>query len=267
MSHRAGALLALCALWACPGEPGDVVRPDATPTVQEAGFVARHPHDPEAFTQGLFFHRGRLYEGTGRRGESVLREVEIPTGRVVREVPLPDRLFGEGIALHDGHVFQLTWTAGVGFVYDLGTFREVRRFDYPGEGWGLTGDGRRLIMSDGTATLRFIEPDSFRTTRHLLARERGDPVERLNELEYIRGEVWANVWQSDDIVRIDPGTGEVLDRIDLSDLVAVEQPRGFEAVLNGIAHDPRSDRVFLTGKLWRHVYEYRRSDLVDRPEG
>ncbi len=220
--------------------------------------IARaYPHDPAAFTQGLFFKDGFLYEGTGRRGRSSLRKVELETGRVVKQVDLPKSLFGEGIAPHGGRIYQLTWRAGLGLVYDLKTFRLKRRFRYRTEGWGLTTDGTHLIMSDGTDTLHFLDPESFRLVRGLKVRDQTEGVKNLNELEWVEGRIFANIWMRDDIVIISPDTGALLGRIDLGRLAAMERPPGPEAVLNGIAYDPEGDRLFVTGKLWSHVYEIR----------
>jgi glutamine cyclotransferase len=218
--------------------------------------VARYPHDPNAFTQGLIFLDGALYESTGRRGQSSLRRVELATGRVERFVPLEPRYFGEGLTEFEGRLIQLTWESGVGFVYALADFSLEERFRYEGEGWGLTHDGERLIMSDGTATLRFLDPADFRVIGTLPVTEDGLPVANLNELEYIDGEVWANLWTEDHVVRIDPDTGQVVGRIDLGALYPAAQRPG-DAVVNGIAWDEAGDRIFVTGKLWPAIFEVR----------
>lgn len=221
--------------------------------------VARYPHDPNAFTQGLVFHDGYLYESTGRNGESSLRMVDLTTGRVERLQPLDERYFGEGLSLLGDRLYQLTWQSHTGFVYRLSDFRLIERFGYTGEGWGLTEDGERLILSDGTATLRFLDPESFDVLDSVTVMDGDMPVTDLNELEYIDGEVWANIWYDDRVVRIDPDDGRVLGWIDLSALYPAEQ-RPSEAVVNGIAYDAQSDRIFVTGKLWPALFE------IDLPE-
>jgi glutamine cyclotransferase len=218
--------------------------------------VARYPHDSNAFTQGLLFHAGKLYESTGRRGQSSLRRVDIETGRVDRIESVNARYFAEGLALVDDELYQLTWQLGTAFVYGLDDFRLRETFSYDGEGWGLTYDGDELIMSDGTADLRFVDPEDFSVTRTLTVMDGEQPIVELNELEYIDGEVWANVWYDDRIARIDPDDGHVLGWIDLSALYPAAQ-RPSEAVVNGIAWDPAADRIFVTGKLWPAIFEIR----------
>ncbi len=219
--------------------------------------VRSYPHDPDAFTQGLVFHAGYLYEGTGRRGESALRKVELETGRVLEAVELAPSFFGEGIAILGQRVYQLTWQSGVGFVYDLESFSTVGRFRQFTEGWGLTHDGAQLIMSDGSAFLYFLDPETVSPVRQLEVRDDGTPVDQINELEYIDGEIYANVWHSDDILRVSPRTGEVLGRIDMSGIIDADLIRDPEAVLNGIAYDAASGRTFITGKLWPRLFEVR----------
>jgi glutaminyl-peptide cyclotransferase len=218
--------------------------------------LAVHPHDPAAFTQGLVYADGVLLEGTGLHGRSSLREVELATGRVVRSRPLAERHFGEGIALVDDRVYQLTWRSGVCIVYDRGTFRPVGSFAYRGEGWGIANDGERLVMSDGSADLVFRDPSTFAEIGRVTVRDGGAPVARLNELEWVGGEIWANVWLSDRIARIDPASGCVLAWIDLAGILTADL-RGDRRVdvLNGIAHDPASGRVWVTGKLWPALFE------------
>jgi glutamine cyclotransferase len=220
--------------------------------------VAAYPHDPNAFTQGLAIEAGQLYEGTGQYGASVLRRVDLVSGRPEKQRALGPQYFGEGIAILDGLVYQITWQNGIVIVYDLDTFEVERTMQYDGEGWGLTHDGRQLIMSDGSATIRFRDPRTFAVTREIEVRANGVPVPRLNELEYIDGEIWANIWYDDRIARISPATGEVLGFIDLSTLYP-RSARGSEAVLNGIAYDAAADRLFVTGKNWPQLYEI---DLV-----
>ncbi len=219
--------------------------------------VASYPHDPQAYTQGLVYRDGFLYESTGRRGESDLRKVRLETGEVVRRVALADRFFAEGLAIWRERLIQLTWESRTGFVYDLDSFRERATFAYAGEGWGLTHDGRHLIMSDGSASLRFLDPESFEVARRIRVRDGTTPVEGLNELEYIRGEIYANVWQTDRVVRIDPTSGRVRGWIDLSGLLRQD---GHYGVLNGIAFDSRRDRLFVTGKLWPRLFEIELTD-------
>jgi glutamine cyclotransferase len=224
------------------------------PEVSGFEVVAAYPHDPAAFTQGLAIANGELYEGTGQYGASTVRRVDLPTGRPEKQRALGPRYFGEGIAILGGLLYQLTWQNGVVVVYDVDTFEVVRTVQYDGEGWGLTHDGRELIMSDGSATIRFRDPETFSVTREIEVRHEGVPVSRLNELEYVEGEIWANIWYDDRIARISPADGKVLGFIDLSSLYP-QNARGSEAVLNGIAYDPATKRLFVTGKNWPQLYE------------
>jgi glutamine cyclotransferase len=217
--------------------------------------VHTYPHDPQAYTQGLVYVDGHLYESTGLNGRSSLRMDDLETGRVLQTAPLPAKHFGEGLAAWGSTLVQLTWQAHIGFVYDRFSFRLLRTFHYEGEGWGLTEDGRDLILSDGTPTLRFLDPQTFREVRHIVVKDDGTPVDQLNELEYVRGEIYANVWHTDRIVRISPATGRVLGWIDLSGLLPANQRSDPEAVLNGIAYDAGHDRLFVTGKLWPKLFE------------
>jgi glutaminyl-peptide cyclotransferase len=217
-----------------------------------ATVVDTYPHDPNAFTQGLAIAGGQLYEGTGRNGQSSLRKVALETGEILQRSNLNARYFGEGITIMNGKVYQLTWQTQVGFVYDLETFKVEKTFLLPGEGWGITHDDTHLIVSDGTAFLRLIDPATLQEVSRIEVTFDGAPLERLNELEYIDGEVWANVWYTNYIVRIDPATGNVTGRIDLS---AINQQRATDDVLNGIAWDEESQRIFVTGKLWSQLYE------------
>jgi glutaminyl-peptide cyclotransferase len=224
-----------------------------------AGYRVVHvfPHDSQAFTQGLVYLDGVFYEGTGLNGRSTIRKVKIETGQVMQMQKLDSQYFGEGIAILNNTLFQLTWQSGIAFLYDRATFTRTGTFSYTGEGWGLTHDGRRLIMSDGTATLRFIDPASHKEISRLAVRDGGKPVLNLNELEYIKGEIFANVWETDRIARISPKTGEVTGWIDLKGLLTPgEQAQGTD-VLNGIAYDAAGDRLFVTGKLWPKVFEIR----------
>lgn len=214
-----------------------------------------YPHDQQAFTQGLVYHQGFLYEGTGLRGRSSLRKVELETGKVLQIHQLPARYFGEGIVIWQDKIIQLTWTSQVGFVYDRETFEQIGEFNYPTEGWGITHDGEKLIMSDGTNTLYFLDPETFAEIGQVKVKYGNQPVNRLNELEYINGEVFANVWMTDWIVRIDPNTGQVVGAIDLTGLYYPDAQFKGNDVLNGIAYDPEGDRLFVTGKLWPNLYE------------
>lgn len=215
------------------------------------------PHDPEAFTQGLVFLNDRLLESTGLNGQSTLRRVDLATGRILQQVKLPSEYFAEGMTVLNGKIYQLTWKNQKGFVYNLETFEREREFSYPGEGWGLTTDGRSLILSDGTHQLRFIDPVTFKVTRTVPVLNQGQPVRMLNELEYIKGELFANVWQSQTIVRIDPATGKVVGTIDFFGLLPPEDRHADTDVLNGIAYDATRDRLFVTGKNWPKLFEVR----------
>jgi glutamine cyclotransferase len=216
--------------------------------------IARYPHDPEAFSQGLVVAEGMLYEGTGQYGSSSLRQVDLQSGRVQRLIPLDRAYFGEGIAVLKDKLYQLTWKERVAIVYDLATLSPVTSFRYSGEGWGLTSDGEQLILSDGSATLRFLDPNTFEVKRRLTVRTRAGEVDKLNELEYVNGEIYANIWYSDRIVRISPKTGEVLGWIDLSALYPARQRPSREHVLNGIAYDADQKRLYVTGKHWPQLY-------------
>lgn len=226
---------------------------------QKAVPVKTYPHDPEAFTQGLFWDNGILIESTGKHGQSSLRKVPLETGKPLKRHTLETRFFAEGAVRMAERIYQLTWQSGICHVYDAETLRPLGTFRYTGEGWGLTTDGQRLIMSDGTDTLRFVSPDTFETLSTLQVHDGPTPIPNLNELEWIRGEVWANVWPSNLIVRINPQTGAVTGRIDVSPL-----PHGAtheEAIPNGIAFDAESDRIFLTGKYWPKLFEIRLVDV------
>ncbi len=212
------------------------------------------PHDRQAFTQGLFYADGFLYEGTGLHGRSSLRKVDPASGRVLKEIRLEPSHFGEGITAFGDRIVQITWQSRLGFVYDKKSFRLLKRFTYPHEGWGITHDGKRLIMSDGTAVLHLLDPTDFRETATLAVYDDQGPVEGLNELEYVRGAIYANLWPTDQIVVIDPGTGRVKARIDLRGLLPPGEAPGAD-VLNGIAYDAGGDRLFVTGKLWPKVFE------------
>lgn len=228
-----------------------------TAVVPKLGYevVNSWPHDTNAFTQGLVFLDGKLIESTGQQGMSSLRSVEIQTGKVLKKVDVPEPYFAEGIALLNNKIYQLTWEHRVGFIYDAQTFQKSGEFTYSGEGWGLTTDGRSLILSDGTNRIRFLDPDSFRATKTIAVMDGKTPVSQLNELEFVNGEIYANVWHDDRIAAIDPETGRVKSWIDLRGLLRPGEAPGTEAVLNGIAYDPASNRLFVTGKLWPKLFE------------
>ena len=217
-----------------------------------------YPHDPNAFTQGMIYLDGHLYESTGRYGNSSLRMVDLTTGRVLQHVDLPQEYFAEGLTDWGSNLVQLTWKHEIGFVYDRFSFSLKSTFHYKGEGWGLTHDSRQLIMSDGSEYLRFLDPDSFHETRRIrVTDEHGKPVLQLNELEYIHGEIYANIWETDKIARISPRTGKVVGWIDLTGIIDKRELSDPDAVLNGIAYDPVENRLFVTGKLWPKLFEIR----------
>jgi glutamine cyclotransferase len=215
---------------------------------------AAYPHDRDAFTQGLQFEGGILYEGTGLNGRSSIRKVQLETGTVLQRRDIPQEYFGEGITIFKAQLYQLTWQSGVALSYDANTFSPSKTFKYRGEGWGLTHDGTSLIMSDGTDTLRFLDPATFAERRRLRVTADGIPVPRLNELEFVKGEVFANVWTTDYVARIDPVTGKVTGWINLAGLLTPHE-RSSADVLNGIAYDAARDRLFVTGKLWPRLFE------------
>ena len=229
----------------------------ATLVRAEDGYRVIHtyPHDPHAFTQGLVFVAGNLYESTGLNGQSSVRMVDLETGRVLQEQPLDSKYFGEGLTDWGSTLVQLTWESHIAFVYDRFSFRTLRTFSYSGEGWGLTHDAKSLILSDGTDTLRFFDPATFTEVRRLNVRDHGQPVNEINELEYVHGEIYANIWHTDRIARISAATGKVLGWIDLKDLLGPGERTSPEAVLNGIAYDAAHDRLFVTGKLWPKLFE------------
>jgi len=220
--------------------------------------VHTYPHDPNAFTQGLIYIDGHLYESTGLNGRSSLRMVDLSTGRVLQRRDVPAEYFGEGLTDWGSTLIQLTWQAHQGFVYDRFSFSLLRTFQYQGEGWGLTHDNSNLIMSDGTAYLRFLDPRSFRQVRRVrVTDETGRAIDNLNELEYIHGEIYANIWQTDRIARISPRTGKILGWIDLNGIIDKHEIEDPGAVLNGIAYDSKENRLFVTGKLWPKLFEIR----------
>ncbi len=252
---KVGVLLTAMAIGFIPAQ-----RPGGPVPVYGYEVVRSYPHDRNAFTQGLIFRDGVFYEGTGLNGRSGLRKVKLESGEVLQAKPLPQEYFGEGITDWKGQIVQITWRSEVGFVYDMNTFEQTKRWTYTGEGWGLTHDDSRIIMSDGSAQLRFIDPATLKETGRITVRDANGPVERLNELEYVKGEVFANVWQTDRIARISPQDGRVTGWVDLSGLLTPAERAAADAaggVLNGIAYDAAADRLFVTGKLWPRVFEIR----------
>lgn len=219
--------------------------------------VRVHPHDRGAFTQGLIFRDGHLYESTGLNGRSSLRKVELESGKVLEQVEVDRAYFAEGLTDWGSRLLQLTWQSGKAFVYERASLKQVATRTYPGEGWGLTQDGKRLILSDGTPVLRFLDPETFAETGRVTVTYAGRPLANLNELEFVKGEIFANVWQSNSIVVIDPASGQVTRRIDLPGLLDANDRREPVDVLNGIAYDAKGDRLFVTGKLWPKLFEIR----------
>ncbi len=251
-------------------------RPENAPPAAEASHVTprqlrfevvhAYPHDPDAFTQGLLWHDGFLYESTGLKGQSSLRRVALETGAVLQDLKVDKQYFAEGLALDGNRLVQLTWQSQRAFVYDRGSFASQQGFDYLGEGWGLTTDGKRFIMSDGTAKLRFMELSAFAPIGSVTVTDNNRPVVRLNELEYVDGLVYANIWQTNRIAQIDPATGAVVAWIDLRGLLT-DADRGAASpdVLNGIAWDEENRRLFVTGKRWPKLYEIRLVECTPAP--
>ncbi len=246
--NQAPLLRALCFLLLCiaaaSAQPPDTYK-----------IIHTYPHDAQAFTQGLIYLDGHLYESTGLNGHSSLRMDDLETGRILQFQDVPSKYFAEGLTDWGSTLVQLTWETHVALVYDRFSFRFLRTLPYPGEGWGLTHDGTHLILSDGTADLRFLDPATFREVRRITVRDHGVPVKELNELEFVHGQIYANIWHSDRIARISPATGKVLGWIDLTGLLPPAEHSSPEAVLNGIAWDPVHDRLFVTGKLWPKLFE------------
>jgi len=225
------------------------------------------PHDTAAFTQGLVYRDGFLYEGTGLNGRSQLRKVRLETGEVVQHADLSSEFFGEGIAIAGNKIFQLTWQSQVGFVYNLADFKLLRQFSYPGEGWGLTSHGNEIFMSDGTADIRVLDAATFKEKRRFTVRDGATPIDQLNELEFVEGELFANVWQTDRIARISPASGKVVGWIDLTGLLSPVFRHREDAVLNGIAYDAAHKRLFVTGKLWPKIFEIQLVPKDPAPRG
>jgi glutamine cyclotransferase len=238
--------------------------PAQTTTLPVYAFVVKHsyPHDPQAFTQGLFFKDGFLFEGTGLRGQSSIRKVQLETGKVLHKRDIAEEFFGEGITPVGDDIAALTWTSHVGFVYDGKTFAMKRRFNYTGEGWGLATDGANVYMSDGTPAIRVLDPKTFAETRRIQVTAEGRPIPSLNELEWVEGQLFANIWGTDVIARIDPASGKVVGWIDMTGLKDPKwESMGTDDVLNGIAYDPKKHRLFVTGKRWPKLFEV---ELVER---
>jgi glutamine cyclotransferase len=268
---HASVLTALLTLLAVTGtaaaaEAATARAPDgAAPTALQAGvpvygyqIVHAYPHDPHAFTEGLFYLDGFLYESTGLEGQSTIRKVRLETGEVLQQFTVPARYFGEGIVNWKQQLVSLTWKSQIGFVYDLRTFKLQRHFSYQGEGWALTQDGTHLIMSDGTDQLRWLDPQTLLETSRLSVTFEGKPLRDLNELEWVKGEIYANVWQTNWIARIDPQSGAVVGLIDCRGLLDPgDVVAGQTDVLNGIAYDAQGDRLFITGKNWPKLFEIR----------
>lgn len=250
---KVARLMTLTVLLACA--PPTIAQRRAAP-VHGFRVVATFPHDPAAFTQGLVFAGGEFYESTGLNGESSLRRIEIATGKVLQELKVPAEYFAEGLALVGDELLQLTWRHHQGFVYDRATFKEKRTFPFKGEGWGMAYDAAGgLVMSDGSDTLTFLDPKTQAMVKTIRVRDAGRPVPQLNELEWVDGEIWANVWTTDRVARISPNTGEVNSWIDLSTLWPRAQRMPPADVLNGIAYDKATRRIFVTGKKWPRVYQ------------
>ena len=224
-------------------------------TVYTYTVIQSYPHDLEAYTQGLVFENDELFEGTGLHGRSSLRRVDLESGNILQSHELPVHLFGEGVTINGNKLIQLTWKSNVGFVYNKDSLELIQQFNYSTEGWGITFDGTRLIMSDGTSTLHFLDPDTFEEIGRIDVSDHQGPVLNLNELEYVQGEIYANVWRTDLIARIAPQTGQVIGWIELEGLLSPEDHSEPIDVLNGIAYDAKNDRLFVTGKLWPLVFE------------
>jgi glutaminyl-peptide cyclotransferase len=239
---------------ASPTPPVSVLAFPAVPNLTYK-VLNTYPHDRMAFTEGLVIDGGALYESTGLNGRSSLRRVDLESGKVLQSVPLDQQYFGEGVTTWKDQIVQLTWQSHVGFVYDKATFKLLKTFNYPGEGWGLTHDDQSLIMSDGTPTIHFLDPVTLQETKRITVTDKGQPIVNLNELEYVHGEILANVWQTDHIARIAPDTGAVIGWIDLAGLLSQADRQQPVDVLNGIAYDAVRDRLFVTGKLWPKLFE------------
>jgi glutamine cyclotransferase len=237
-----------------PKDSLDSTTPEVVP-LYTYKIVNTYPHDRNAFTQGLVFEDGVLYEGTGLHGQSTLRKVELETGDILRILTLPAQFFGEGVTIYGNKLIQLTWQSNVGFIYDKESFELLQEFNYSTEGWGITHDGKRLIMSDGTSTLHFLDPETFQEIGQIEVYDRNGPVTKLNELEYVQGEIYANIWKTDRVARIAPLTGRVMGWIELENILSPEDRNHRVDALNGIAYDAKNDRLFVTGKFWPKIIE------------
>ena len=258
-------ILFLCVIRPCPLYPEEQpfrLAPLLKAKAPVVSVVVRktHPHDEAAYTQGLLYHAGELYESTGLSGKSSLARKKIETGKVIQEVKLPGHYFGEGIALLNNRIYQLTWKNETLLVYDLRSFREIKKIQYSGEGWGLTTNGKLLLMSDGSSVITFRDPGTFRVVRKIVVHDGENMVQHLNELEYIKGEIWANIYLDDIIVRISPASGKVKGWIDLSSLRSYLPKNAQVDVINGIAYDAKDDRIFVTGKFWPKIFEIKLPD-------
>jgi glutaminyl-peptide cyclotransferase len=231
--------------------------PQRGATLYKYRVVKTYPHDRTAFTQGLEYRDGFIYESTGQVGRSSLRKVDLASGKVLQEYQVPRPFFGEGMTVINNQIVQLTWQHQTGFVYDKQSFKLLRSIEYPGEGWALTNDGKQIFMSDGTAQIRVWDGASLKEIRRITVKDGAKDVTALNELEYMRGEILANIWHSDRIARISPADGRVLGWIDLTGILPKAERADSEAVLNGIAYDAAGDRLFVTGKLWPRLFEIR----------
>lgn len=241
--------LAACSCSSSSTEPAGI-------PVYSFEIVNVYPHDTGAFTEGLFYYKGFLYESTGQNGQSSIRKVKLETGEVVQKRDLSEDYFGEGIINWKDKLYQLTWQSQIGFIYNFETFQPQGEFHYSGEGWSMTTDGKRIIMDDGTPEIRFWDPESLKETGRLAVTADGEPVKNLNELEWVKGEIYANIWETDRIARIDPKSGKVVGWIDCSNLLpAAERTPGSDSVLNGIAYDAQGDRLFVTGKNWPKLFQ------------
>ena len=251
------AFVALLLLLTASGIISCSTTPEAPPSVPVYTYkiVKTYPHDSNAFTQGLVFENGVLYEGTGRYGKSSLRQVDLASGKVLQSYELPAQYFGEGITVFREIIIQLTWQSNLGFIYDRNSFKLLRDFAYSTEGWGITNDGERLFISDGTSTLHILDPETFSTIGSIEVKDNDIPIDKLNELEYINGQVYANVWLTDKIAIINPQNGQVTGWIDLSGLLQSQDSTTSADVLNGIAYDTKNNRLLVTGKLWPWLFE------------
>ena len=266
-------LAALLFAGGCTARQPIAAAPTATPPVQvqqsdvkplDWSVVRAFSHDPASFTEGLLWHDGALYESTGMEGQSKLRRVDLQSGQPIKNVNLPKQFFGEGLALAGDRLYQLTWQTKVGFVYDAKTFKPLAKFNYRNEGWGLTFDGKNLIQSDGTDVLTWRDPKDFASVKTVKVTRDGAPLRDLNELEWIQGYIWANVWQTDEIVVINPADGKVVGELNLNGLLGAAERTGREDVLNGIAYDAANKRVFVTGKYWSKLFWIRVDNMPSR---